>query len=76
MAGVFVTVSHRMIPFFSASAIPKLDAWRPFWLLWVSLFVLWFEGLVAISAWTLATCAWSLRYGSWFGRPRLDGRPG
>jgi uncharacterized protein involved in response to NO len=32
--------------------------------------------LAAISAWTLATCAWSLRYGSWFGRPRLDGRPG
>ena len=26
--------------------------------------------------WTFATCAWSLRYGSWFGRPRLDDRPG
>ncbi len=48
VASVFATVSHRMIPFFSASAIPKLDAWRPLWLLWVSLFVLWFEGLVAV----------------------------
>jgi uncharacterized protein involved in response to NO len=48
VASVFATVSHRMIPFFSASAIPKLDAWRPFWLLWVTLFVLWFEGLVAV----------------------------
>ena len=26
---VFVSVSHRMIPFFTASALPALDAWRP-----------------------------------------------
>lgn len=26
---VFATVAHRMIPFFSASALPALDAWRP-----------------------------------------------
>lgn len=31
---VFVAVSHRMIPFFSAAAVPALDAWRPQWLLW------------------------------------------
>jgi uncharacterized protein involved in response to NO len=31
---VYVTVAHRMIPFFSASALPVLDAWRPMWLLW------------------------------------------
>lgn len=30
---VFVAVSHRMIPFFSAAAVPALDAWRPLWLL-------------------------------------------
>jgi uncharacterized protein involved in response to NO len=37
-----VTVAHRMIPFFTASALPLLDAWRPMWLLWtfVALFVL------------------------------------
>lgn len=31
---VFATVSHRMLPFFTASALPALDAWRPGWLLW------------------------------------------
>ncbi len=30
---VYVTVAHRMIPFFTASALPLLDAWRPTWLL-------------------------------------------
>lgn len=37
LAPVFATVSHRMIPFFTASALPFLDAWRPNWLLWVML---------------------------------------
>jgi len=35
VALVFAAVAHRMIPFFSASALPLLDAWRPMWLLWV-----------------------------------------
>jgi uncharacterized protein involved in response to NO len=30
---VFLIVCHRMIPFFTASALPPLTAWRPFWLL-------------------------------------------
>lgn len=30
----FAVVAHRMIPFFSAAAVPALDAWRPLWLLW------------------------------------------
>jgi uncharacterized protein involved in response to NO len=30
---VFVTVCHRMIPFFTASAVPFVDAFRPSWLL-------------------------------------------
>lgn len=40
LAPVFATVSHRMIPFFTASALPALDSWRPNWLLavmWVTL---------------------------------------
>jgi len=37
LAPVFTTVSHRMIPFFSASAVPTLDSWRPYWLLNVML---------------------------------------
>ena len=32
--------------------------------------------LAAISVWTVACCGWAVRYGSWFGRPRADGRPG
>jgi uncharacterized protein involved in response to NO len=26
---VFISVAHRMLPFFTASALPALDAWRP-----------------------------------------------
>ena len=39
---VFATVSHRMGPYFSAAAVPVLDAWCPLWLLWtfVGVFVL------------------------------------
>jgi uncharacterized protein involved in response to NO len=37
---VYVSVAHRMIPFFSASAVPLLDAWRPMWLLWTFVAVL------------------------------------
>lgn len=33
LAPVFVTVAHRLIPFFSASVVPVLDTWRPLWLL-------------------------------------------
>jgi uncharacterized protein involved in response to NO len=33
IAPVYVTVAHRLIPFFTASVLPKLDAWRPLWLL-------------------------------------------
>ena len=33
LAPVFITVAHRLIPFFTASVVPTLDAWRPLWLL-------------------------------------------
>jgi len=36
---VYVTVAHRMIPFFTSSALPLIDAWRPFWVLWLMLAV-------------------------------------
>lgn len=29
VAPVYAIVSHRMIPFFSAAALPKLEAWKP-----------------------------------------------
>ncbi len=31
----YVTVAHRMIPFFTSSAVPMVAVWRPFWVLWV-----------------------------------------
>ncbi len=49
LAPIFATVSHRMIPFFTASALPFLDAWRPNWLLWVMLAVLAFCGAGAVA---------------------------
>jgi uncharacterized protein involved in response to NO len=46
---VYAAVSHRMIPFFSASALPVLDAWRPLWLLWSLVGLLAGEGALSIS---------------------------
>ncbi len=40
---VFAAVSHRMLPFFTGSALPLLDAWRPMGLLWLIVTALWFE---------------------------------
>lgn len=34
---VFVVVAHRMLPFFTSSALPFIEAWRPFWVLWLML---------------------------------------
>ncbi|MDD5325485.1 MAG: NnrS family protein [Polaromonas sp.] len=34
---VFVSVAHRMIPFFTSSAMPLVAGWRPFWVLWLML---------------------------------------
>ena len=47
VAPVFAAVSHRMIPFFSTSALPALDAWRPMWLLHCLVAILAFEGVMA-----------------------------
>lgn len=46
VATVFAVVSHRMIPFFGASAVPVLDAWQPLWLLWVMVSMMWLEALM------------------------------
>ncbi len=43
LAPVFATVSHRMIPFFTASALPALEAWRPNALLWLMVAALWLQ---------------------------------
>jgi uncharacterized protein involved in response to NO len=40
LAPTFTIVSHRMLPFFTASALPWLEAWRPNWLLGAMLLAL------------------------------------
>lgn len=61
-------------------------AWRLFWVLQLAVLLrllaaLWapaHDAAVALAALGWAGCAvgWALRYGRWFGRPRIDGRPG
>ena len=46
---VFVVVLHRMIPFFTAAALPSLDAWRPNWLLWTLLSGTWLQGALHLA---------------------------
>jgi len=42
----YLAVAHRMIPFFTSSAVPMAQAWRPFWVLWALLGAAAFEVLV------------------------------
>lgn len=42
---VFLTVAHRMIPFFTSNAMPFIHAWRPFWALGLMLTAAVFEGV-------------------------------
>ena len=58
---VYVTVAHRMIPFFTAAALPALDAWRPQWLL-----VVFVASMVAQAVFAaLEALAWPLPAWAW-----------
>ncbi len=53
----FVAVLHRMLPFFTSSTLPLIQAWRPLWVLWflmgvvaVELLGVWHELWVAVGA--------------------------
>lgn len=60
-------------------------AWGLFWALQVAVGLrlvaavqgmpAWLFGLAAL-AWTAVVTVWAVRYASWYGRPRIDGRPG
>lgn len=60
-------------------------AWGLFWALQVAVGLrlaaavqgmpVWLFGLAAL-AWTAVVTVWAVRYASWYGRPRIDGRPG
>jgi len=53
---LFMVVGHRMIPFFSASALPKYEAFRPDWALRLLLAVSVIHGALAMA--DLARLAW------------------
>ncbi len=64
----YVTVAHRMIPFFTSSAVPMVEVWRPFWVLWVLLAAAAMEAVavwVELSGWTSGDAgrAWMLLRG-------------
>jgi uncharacterized protein involved in response to NO len=44
----YLSVAHRMIPFFTSSAVPMVQAWRPFWVLW---FLLAAAALQLVNVW-------------------------
>jgi uncharacterized protein involved in response to NO len=50
IAPVYVTVAHRLIPFFTASVVPFLDAWRPLWLLAAFNFIVIAHGLLPLGS--------------------------
>jgi len=54
---VYVTVAHRMIPFFTSSALPMISIWRP---LWVLLFLLLAIALRLLMVW-VEWLEWELR---------------
>ena len=59
--------------------------WALFWLLQITVGLrliaavqgvpAWLTGLVAL-LWAVVVTAWALRYANWYGRPRIDGKPG
>jgi len=53
---LFMVVGHRMIPFFSASALPRYEAYRPDWTLRLLLAVSALHGALAMA--DLAALAW------------------
>ena len=44
----FLVVAHRMLPFFTASAVPTIAPWRPRWVLW---FLLGIAALETVATW-------------------------
>lgn len=69
---VYVAVAHRMIPFFTSSALPLTQLWRPNWVLGLMLGVagfevaaVWLEGLFGLpTAWHLVRGAAELGAGT------------
>lgn len=70
LAPVYVTVAHRLIPFFTSSALPFLGAWRPLWLLTALLGVVVLHALLPVAAALLPARGW------WLARALVDAAGG
>ncbi len=55
---VFLVIVHRMLPFFTASALPSIAVWRPFWVLWCLLAASVGHGAIGIAG--LSRYAWAI----------------
>jgi len=55
VVATFLVVVHRMLPFFTSSALPLLDVWRPLWVLWCLLAVV---GLETAAIWLPLALEW------------------
>ncbi len=51
IVATYVAVAHRMIPFFTSSALPMVDIWRPMWVLWLMLGITAFEVVAVAVDW-------------------------
>lgn len=58
IAPVYVTVAHRLIPFFTAAVLPMLDAWRPLWLLGAMNAIVLAHGVLALGNVWLPARGW------------------
>jgi uncharacterized protein involved in response to NO len=54
----FVVVLHRMLPFFTSSALPMIHLWRPLWVLWFLLGVVALELLLVWLPWWRDVWGW------------------
>lgn len=72
VVNVFLIVIHRMLPFFTSSALPLMNVWRPMWVLWFLMGVvaletvaIWIPDLLLIAGWQgdVSSRAWMLGQG-------------
>ena len=76
VAGIFITVCHRMIPFFAGNVVADYVRWRPFWLLGALWTLLLADGVVqlldapAARLWTAGALALLLGLMLWRWTPR------
>lgn len=55
VVATFLVVTHRMLPFFTSSALPLVNVWRPLWVLW---FLLGAVGLETAAVWLPQALEW------------------